>query len=140
MSKPKLSLPCLTKNAPYTWGDMAGRPPTKDAPLFGQKLAALRKARGFSQEELATRLDTTRANLAYYERKAGNPTLDFILRCAEVLEVPATELIGEEPASPNRKPGPKSKLEKQFEHISQLPRQRQQFVSKVLDELLSSAG
>ena len=119
---------------------MAGRPPTKDAPLFGQKLATLRKARGFSQEELASRLDTTRANLAYYERKAGNPTLDFILRCAEVLEVSATELISNESSISPKKPGPKSKLEKQFDHITQLPRQRQQFVSKVLEELLSSSS
>ncbi len=123
---------------PYTLGDMAGRPPTKEAPRFGQRLAALRKARGLSQEELAAQLGTSRANLAYYERKAGNPTLEFILRCAEILGVTSATLIGDEVKEHHRKPGPKSKLDKQFEHISQLPRQRQQFVSKVLEEMLGT--
>jgi DNA-binding transcriptional regulator YiaG len=40
---------------PYN-GDMAGRPPTKPAPIFGTNLAALRKARGLSQPQLAEQL------------------------------------------------------------------------------------
>ena len=120
---------------------MAGRPTTAKAPPFGQRLAALRKARGLSQQELASQLQTTRANIAYYERKASNPTLDFISRCAEVFEVPVAELTDLAPNAPARaKPGPKSRLEQQFEKISNLPRSRQQFVSQVLDELLSSGS
>lgn len=119
---------------------MAGRPTTVEAPPFGRRLAALRKARGLSQQELAGQLKTTRANLAYYERKASNPTLDFISRCAEVLGVPMSELTGLAPASERAKPGPKSRLERQFQQIGELPRSRQQFVSRVLEELLASGS
>ena len=138
MRKEKLSKFLPGPNCLYNRGDMAGRPPTKEAPFFGQRLAALRKARGLSQEGLASELETSRANIAYYERKAANPTLDFILRCADVLEVSPTDLIGSQTQNGRQKPGPKSKLERQFEHISRLPRQRRQFVSKVLEELLDT--
>ncbi len=116
---------------------MAGRPPLKTAPPFGKRLASLRQSNGLSQETLARLLNTTRANIAYYERNATNPSLDFIQRCADVLHVPLGDLISETPSPKTGKPGPKSKLERQFESISQLPRSEQQFVSKLLDQLLS---
>jgi transcriptional regulator with XRE-family HTH domain len=123
---------------PYTSSDMAGRPSQKDAPLFGQKIAALRQDRGFSQEELAKRLGTTRANIAYYERKAENPTLDFVQRCAEVFGVSVSDLIGDQP--PKRgKPGPPSKLEIQLEEVRKLPKAKQKFVSEMLDTVLKSS-
>ena len=50
---------------------------------------------------------TTRVNLAYYERKAGNPTLDFMHRCAGVLNMPVSEFIREDDGSERRKSGPK---------------------------------
>jgi transcriptional regulator with XRE-family HTH domain len=119
---------------PYTWGLMAGRPATKDAPLFGQRLAALRKERGLSQETLAARLGTTRAAIVYYERKAGNPTLDFIQHCAEFFDVSVSDLI--ESAQQNSKPGRKSRLQKQIEEIQQLPPSKQRFVSDFLNTFL----
>jgi transcriptional regulator with XRE-family HTH domain len=41
--------------------------------LFGQRLAAARRAKGITQRELADRLNTTRAMVDYYERRAVNP-------------------------------------------------------------------
>jgi len=119
---------------------MAGRPTTKQAPPFGERLAALRKERGFSQEELARRLDTTRANIAYYERKACNPTLDFINRCAEVLGVSLPELLGAPTGASARKPGPASRFERQIEQLRRLPRSQQKFVSKFLDTVLQQTA
>jgi DNA-binding transcriptional regulator YiaG len=59
----------------YNQDVMAGRPATKAAPLFGQRLSALRKARGLTQRELAEALGTTREMVDYYERRAINPAL-----------------------------------------------------------------
>jgi DNA-binding XRE family transcriptional regulator len=67
-------------NQPYNADVMADRPPTKEAPIFGQRLAALRRAKGLSQTQLAELLDITRKMIDYYERRAGNPSLDFIQR------------------------------------------------------------
>jgi len=137
MSKPKLLIGENSQNNPYD-ADMAGRPPTKEAPRFGKRLAQARKAQGLSQEEFAAKLGTTRVNLAYYERKAENPTLEFLDRCAEVLKIPVSELIGEGDAEERRKPGPKSKLDKQLEAVRSLPRAKQKFVSEFLETVLQA--
>jgi transcriptional regulator with XRE-family HTH domain len=118
---------------------MAGRPPQKEAPPFGQRLAAARKSKGLSQTELAARMQTTRGAIDYYERRAVNPTLDVIQQVAEALAVPVTELLGAEPAPPTRaKPGPVSQLERRFEQIKGLPRKRQQFILQFLDAMIGA--
>ena len=117
---------------------MAGRTPTKEAPPFGQRLAALRHEHGYSQQKLAERLGTTRANIAYYERSAKNPTLDFIQRCADIFDVAVADLIGPDSVEEaKRKRGPKSALEQRLEKVSRLPRSRQKEILKVVDALLS---
>jgi transcriptional regulator with XRE-family HTH domain len=129
------------KIIPYNAADMAGRPPTKEAPLFGQRLALLRKEKGYSQEKLAEVLGTTRPNIAYYERSAKNPTLDFIQRCADALGITAADLIGDETATPAAtKRGPKSALERSFEKVSNLPRSKQQEILKVVDALVAQSS
>ena len=115
---------------------MAGRPPTKDAPLFGKKLAAIRQSKGLSQEALAKLLNTTRANIAYYERNAKNPTLEFIQRCAEILNVSTCDLIEPGKIKSNLKPGPVSKLQEQIQKVQRLPLSKQRFVSDFLNTFL----
>jgi DNA-binding transcriptional regulator YiaG len=44
----------------YNEGVLIGRPTTNDAPLFGQRLAAVRRSKGLSQRDLAERLAVTR--------------------------------------------------------------------------------
>ncbi len=125
---------------PYNADTMAGRPPQKDAPPFGQRLAAARKRKGLSQTELAARLNTTRGAIDYYERRATNPTLDVIQQVAEALEVSVTELLGEEAATvraASRKAGPTGKVQKVFEDVSKLPRRQQEKIIQVVAALVS---
>jgi len=82
-------------NEPYNAGVMAGRPPTRDAPMFGQRLAALRRSKDLSQTQFSDLLDTTRKMIDYYERRAGNPSLDFIHRAAEPWRFPSRSLLGQ---------------------------------------------
>lgn len=77
---------------PYPERDMAGRPPSRQAPAFGARLAELRHARGLTQEQLAERMGATQKTIDYYERRAANPSLDVITRCAEALGVSRAEL------------------------------------------------
>lgn len=121
----------------YASDAMAGRPPTKQAPRFGQRLAALRKEQGLSQEALAALLNTTRNNIAYYERKADNPSLDFIERCAQTLRVSPQELIGEDLKG---KPGRPSKLHQKIDQVTKLPRATQQYVLQFLDQVLTTSS
>ncbi len=119
--------------------DMAGRPPTKEAPPFGRRLAEARKRKGWSQSDLAERLDATRALMDYYERRASNPTLEFIQRAAVVLEVPVSELVDDEPKANRKRPGPASKLEQQIEQVRKLPKSKQKFVSEFLANVLGDS-
>jgi len=129
------------KNGIYNLEVMAGRPTTKEAPPFGQRLSALRKKRGWVQKELAERLNTSRMIIDYYERRAANPSLVFIERAAEVFEVSVAELLGSdvEPAQ-SRRPGPISALSLRFEQIRKLPRKDQDFVIRFLDTVIENAG
>jgi transcriptional regulator with XRE-family HTH domain len=85
---------------------MAGRPPNpnKEAPIFGKRLAYYRKKLGLSQESLAKRLDVPRDTIAYYELRAKNPTMGFILKASKVLGISPTKLLvfDEKPKSRSR--------------------------------------
>jgi len=119
---------------------MAGRPPIKEAPPFGQRLAAVRKRHGLSQKQLAERLKTTREVIDYYERRAVNPSLAFIERAAESLDVSVAELVGSEQKPARRRPGPSSQLARRIEQLRDLPRKKQEFVIRFLDTILEKAG
>jgi transcriptional regulator with XRE-family HTH domain len=111
-----------TENQTYNADAMAGRPATKEAPLFGQRLAAVRRSKGMTQKELADRLGVKRVLIDYYERRSPNPALDFIERAAEALGVSVAELLGSQPNTMKAKPGPVSQLERKFEQVKLLPR------------------
>ena len=118
---------------------MAGRPALRPAPPFGQRLAAARKKRGLTQAVLAERLGISRPLMDYYERRAKNPSLEFIQRAAGALGVePAYFLDGG--AVRRRKPGPPSELELRIERLRKLPRSKQDMILAMLDAALEQAG
>ena len=121
---------------PYIPG-MAGRPPTKPAPAFGTQLAALRKAHGWTQPLLAEKLGITLAALTHYERKAENPTADFVAKAAKLFNISVDELLGHN-VKPARKPGPPSLLEERLIAVRKLPRNKQKVVLQLLDSFLQT--
>ena len=130
----------LRQIRPYNDQAMAGRPPSKEAPPFGRKLAALRKERGWSQEQFAKQLGISRKMVDYYERRAQNPSVDFVKQAAEILDVQAAVLIDElDDNKKRKKPGPQSRLEQRIEEIRKLPRKDQEFVLRMLDTVLDQA-
>ncbi|WP_066978579.1 helix-turn-helix domain-containing protein [Methylomonas lenta] len=61
--------------------------------LFGQRLAIVRKLRGFSQERLAAESGLARSHLSGIERGRINITLNKIGLIAQTLSVEPTELM-----------------------------------------------
>jgi transcriptional regulator with XRE-family HTH domain len=119
---------------------MAGRPATKAAPVFGQRLAAARRAKGITQRELADRLNTTREMVDYYERRAVNPALEVVRGCAKALNVPMIDLLGSEDNNNGRKrrgTGPTGKMRRLFEAASQLPRSQQEKITALLEPFIA---
>jgi transcriptional regulator with XRE-family HTH domain len=123
----------------YNASVMAGRPPSREAPLFGQRLATVRRSKGLTQRELADKLGVKRELIDYYERRAANPALDFIERAAQALGVTVAELLGSQPHTTRAKPGPVSQLQRKFEQVKLLPRKDQEFIIRFLDTVLERA-
>ena len=126
------------KTCPYG-GDMAGRPPINEAPPFGSNLAALRKARGWTQPQLAEQLGITLAALTYYERQARNPSAEFVGKVAKLFNVSVDELLGHT-VRPARKSGPPSQLEERLRAVRKLPREKQKVVLQLLDSFLQTSA
>jgi transcriptional regulator with XRE-family HTH domain len=125
-------------HGPYDLGTMAGRPPSGEAPLFGRRLATLRKQRGLTQAQLADALGIKLSLVAYYERRAKNPTLEVATKIANFFDVSVGSLFGEDAPKkkPRAHPGPLSALEQRIELLRKLPRAQQEVVVKMLDGLL----
>ena len=62
--------------------------------MSGENLKTLRKQKGFSQEELATRLHVVRQTISKWEKNLSVPDADTLIRLAEILEVSVSELLG----------------------------------------------
>ena len=62
--------------------------------MFGENLKTLRKQKGFSQEELAARLHVVRQTISKWEKNLSVPDADTLIRLAEILEVPVSEMLG----------------------------------------------
>jgi transcriptional regulator with XRE-family HTH domain len=92
----------------------------------------------YSPKQLADKLDVKRSLIDYYETRSPNPSLDFIERAAAALEVTVAELLGSEPNAAKGKPGPKSQLQRKFEQVKLLPREKQKFIIQFLDTVLDS--
>jgi len=61
--------------------------------LFGKELRKLRKARGWSQEELAARCDLDRTYIGGIERGERNVALLNIYKIAEAIELHPSKLL-----------------------------------------------
>ena len=81
-------------------------------------------------------LDMTVKGIDYYERRAHNPSIDFVQRVAKALRVSVADLIGNEESAKRERPGPTPKLQRQFKEIQELPRSKQRFISQVIDSVL----
>lgn len=64
--------------------------------ILAEKIASLRKKKGWSQEELAYQLDVSRQSVSKWESGASVPDLDRILKLSEIFAVSTDYLLKEE--------------------------------------------
>lgn len=116
-----------------------GRPPTKPAPKFGQRMAAFRIARSLSQRELAEKIGMTRDQVVYYERDAKNPSMEVVEKVAAFFSVSVSELFNDVTRTV-KKPGPPSQFTQLAERLDQLPRSHQKAVATMLEGYLKQVA
>jgi transcriptional regulator with XRE-family HTH domain len=68
--------------------------------LLGLRVRGLRRLRGYTQEQLAERIEINPKYLSSIERGEENPTLDLLLRLAKGLQVDLYELFQFEAGAP----------------------------------------
>lgn len=61
--------------------------------LLGERIKEIRKAHGFSQEQLAVLVDIEQKHVSCIERGKNAPTIDRLQKISEVLNVPVKDFF-----------------------------------------------
>ena len=63
--------------------------------MLNENIKAIRKSKGLSQQELAIKLNVVRQTISKWEQAMSVPDSDMLISISEVLETPASILLGE---------------------------------------------
>jgi transcriptional regulator with XRE-family HTH domain len=102
---------------------------------IGQRVARLRKERGFTQTELAERIGIVQTLVTDYECDRLRLSAEMAIRFAQGLDVSMDELLKPETAK-QRRTKPSRKVLRRLEQIESLPSHQQQTVLKTIDTML----
>jgi transcriptional regulator with XRE-family HTH domain len=103
---------------------------------FAEKLAKLRKDKGFTQQELAQRAGIGIAQMRRYEKGNSSPTLEVIKNIAKTLAVTTDELIFDEGEGIVPSKIQDKELLEQFEQISTLTPQDKEALKTIIESMI----
>lgn len=63
--------------------------------MLNESIKAIRKSKGLSQEELATKLNVVRQTISKWEKGLSVPDSQMLISISEVFETPVSTLLGE---------------------------------------------
>lgn len=98
---------------------------------FPERLAALRKENGFTQQQMADKIGMHVSQLKRYESGASQPTIEVFRRIALALNVSADMLLFEQDER-----GPDERLKLQFEAMSKLDEKEREAVETMIAGVL----
>lgn len=81
---------------------------------FGEKIQALRKSGGMSQEQLAARLGVSRQAISKWELGESSPEVENILQLGKLFDVTTDYLLKEEERQPHPQPAAPAKSSRQL--------------------------
>jgi transcriptional regulator with XRE-family HTH domain len=122
---------------PYNLAMQTGRPAKSKRSPLGERIAALRERAGLSQDQLAQKIGSNQKTVTYWERRAVTLKPAQIEAVAAALACSAEEILGLA-APKERGPGPTGKLRQVFERASNLPRDQQKHVLRVVEDALTA--
>ena len=88
--------------------------------MLNENLKTLRKEKGFSQEELASKVHVVRQTVSKWEKGLSVPDAEMLVQIAEVFEVPVSRLLGALPeAAEDSAPGQRNEIAEQLMKINE---------------------
>ena len=124
---------------PHSTGCEMPKQKTPQAASFGQRLTALRKAAGYTQQELADEVGVSRRMIAYYEGQSEHPPTTLLPALAQALHVSADELLGLEPPVTTKRAGARprdNRLQRRLQQIENLPPEERRQLIQIVDAFI----
>ena len=106
---------------------------------LGQRLARVRKERGFTQVELAARTGLIQSLVSDYETDRLNLSAEMAVRFSMALDVTTDDLLHPKARKKSAKK-PSLKVMRRVEQIESLPPRKQAVVLSALDSILRGAA
>ena len=106
---------------------------------IGQRIARLRKERGYTQQELAKKMGIVRVLVSDYEKGRIRPHPEMVARFALALGITADELIGLKPSKSNDKE-PNLSIQKKIRKIEDLPAAKQRVILQTIDAFIKGVS
>jgi transcriptional regulator with XRE-family HTH domain len=104
---------------------------------FGARLAALRKAAGYTQAELAEELGISQRMVAYYEGQTEHAPAALLPAIAKALRVTTDELLGVASMRKASRPS-NSRLQRRMQQIEKLDARTKRQVMQLLDTFIAN--
>ena len=99
---------------------------------LGKRLSRLRKEKGYTQDELASKMGIVRVLISDYERERIRPHYEMVIRFALALGVTTDELLGLKKSKALTKK-PSLKILRRLNKIEQLPPSKQITLMQIID-------
>lgn len=103
--------------------------------MFHENLKTMRKAKGYTQEELAIKLNVVRQTVSKWEKGLSVPDADVLCKIADVLDTDVSTLLGEEIIEETDKNAVAQQLAKINEQLA-MKNQRSKTIWKVIVVIL----
>lgn len=97
---------------------------------FGKRLSEVRKAKGFSQEDVAKHLGTKAPVIGRYEREEMKPSIETATKLADFLEVSLDYLVGKTDMELN------GKMLERIQEVTQMKDKDREHVFAMLDAFI----
>mgnify|MGYP004614953965 FL=1 len=107
--------------------------------MFHENLKTMRKAKGYTQEELAIKLNVVRQTVSKWEKGLSVPDADVLCEIADVLDTDVSTLLGEEIIEETDKNAVAQQLAKINEQLA-MKNQRSKTIWKVIVVILCVIG
>jgi len=98
-------------------------------------MAELRKAAGYTQQELAEEIGASRRIIAYYETQSDYPPATLLPQLAKALGIRIEDMLGSRLLPQTRKPA-SSRLQRRLQQIEKLNTKEKRQVMQLLDAFI----